>query len=48
MLRSYAMSGEGCCQTWKMLGFDLHTHLTDMMVSNGNLQFLWHALPKDK
>jgi hypothetical protein len=31
-----------------MFGFDFHTYLTDMMVSNGNVQFLWHALPKDK
>ncbi len=31
-----------------MFGFDFHTYRTDMMVSNGNLQFLWHALLKDK
>jgi hypothetical protein len=30
-----------------MFGFDFHTYLPDMMVSDGNLQFLWHALPKD-
>jgi len=35
-------------QPSRMFGFDFHIYLTDMMVSNRNPQFLWHALPKDK
>jgi len=35
-------------QPSKMFGFDFHTYLTDMLVSNGNLQFLWRSLPKDR
>lgn len=35
-------------QPSKMFGFDFNTYLKDMMVSNGNLRFLWHTLPNDK
>jgi len=47
-LEMYSCYKPSVFQASKMFGFDFHTYLTDMIVSNGNVQFLWHALPKDK
>ncbi len=35
-------------QRAKTFGFGLNTYLSDKMVSNGNLRFLFHAFRKDK